>query len=204
MAGAITVGPRWPDWSGAGNWGLRGRDWQPGDRIAFGLRNGVDWVCCDQAALGLGLVPVPLYTTDNPENLAHILADSGARLLLLDSDLGWSGLAPGRAAFPQLQRVLCLTRQTVTPDDCIRTLADWLPRESAGLRDLVQDPGALATIVYTSGTTGRSKGVMQSHHGILWTAEAVLRRVPSRPTDCFLSFCRSPTALSEPWAITCR
>ena len=181
----------WSEMAGlVGRWqlGLAGEGLQPGDRIAFGIRNGVDWVCCDQAALGLGLVPVPLYTTDNPENHAYILADSGARLLLLDSDRSWSALAPRRPAFPQLQRVLCLTRQSPTPDDSIRTLADWLPGETAGLQDLVQDPDTLATIVYTSGTTGRSKGVMQSHHGILWAAEAVLRRVPARPTDTFLSF----------------
>lgn len=46
----------------------------------------------------------------------------------------------------------------------------------------------MATLVYTSGTTGRSKGVMQSHRAILWTAEAVLRRIPAYPSDSFLSF----------------
>ncbi len=168
--------------------GLAGEGLQPGDRVALSLRNGVDWVCCDQAALGLGLVPVPLYTTDSPANMAHILADSGARLLLIDSDRRWSDLAPGRAAYPALLRVLCLIREAPVVDEAVRYLADWLPRDAPGFQDRVEDPDALATIVYTSGTTGPSKGVMQSHRGILWTAEAVLRRIPAWPADCFLSF----------------
>ncbi len=168
--------------------GLAREGLQPGDRVALSLRNGVDWVCLDQAALGLGLVPVPLYTTDSPDNTAHILADSGARLLLLDSDRRWSELAAQRSAFPELRRVICLAREAPSRDEAVRYLDDWLPREAAELQDRVQDPDALATIVYTSGTTGPSKGVMQSHRGILWTAEAVLRRIPAWPSDSFLSF----------------
>ncbi|RLA16448.1 MAG: long-chain fatty acid--CoA ligase, partial [Gammaproteobacteria bacterium] len=53
-----------------------------GDRVAIMLRNCTDWVRFDQAALGLGLVVVPLYMQDRPENSAYVLNDSGARLLL--------------------------------------------------------------------------------------------------------------------------
>lgn len=168
--------------------GLECEGLQPGERVALSLRNGVDWICLDQAALGMGLVPVPLYTTDSPANMAHILADSGARLLLLDSDRRWADLAPGRAACPELRRVLCLAREAPSRDEAVRYVEDWLPGEPAELKDRVRDPEALATIVYTSGTTGPSKGVMQSHRGILWTAEAVLRRIPAWPSDSFLSF----------------
>ena len=44
----------------------------PGERVALLLRNSVEWVCCDQAALSVGLVVVPLYTTDNAESIAYI------------------------------------------------------------------------------------------------------------------------------------
>jgi long-chain acyl-CoA synthetase len=184
----------WSEMAGlVGRWqrGLEAEGLQAGDRVALSLRNGIDWVCCDLAALGLGLVPVPLYATDSPDNIAHILTDSGASLLVLDSDRRW--LALRDRPFPALRRVLCLTyeietRETEIAAEPLRLLADWLPREPAALQDRVQDPKALATLVYTSGTTGRSKGVMQSHRGILWTAEAVLRRIPAYPTDTFLSF----------------
>jgi len=81
-----------------------------GERVAVLLRNSVEWVCFDQAAQSLGLVVVPLYTTDNPENIAYILRDCDARVLLLRSSEQWQALAPLRARFPGLARVLCLER----------------------------------------------------------------------------------------------
>jgi long-chain acyl-CoA synthetase len=174
----------------AGRWqrALSAEGLQPGDRIALSVRNGTDWVCCDLATLGLGLISVPLYTTDSPANVAHILADSGARLLLLDSDSLWHVLARERSRFPALQRVICVRREADCDGDLVRALADWLPADALGFQDRSADPDALATIVYTSGTTGPPKGVMQSHRAILWTAEAVLRRIPAWMTDCFISF----------------
>src|SRR4051812_22842702 len=50
---------------------------KPGDRVAIMLRNSPEWVMCDMAALGLGLVVVPLYTQDRPDNLAYIVCNAG-------------------------------------------------------------------------------------------------------------------------------
>jgi len=160
----------------------------PGERVAISLPNGLDWVCFDQAALGLGLITVPLYTTDSAGNLAHILIDSAARLLLLDSDERWATLIPMRHRFPALRRVLCRSLGTADGDDLLRRVGDWLPATAGPPVDLTQDPDALATLVYTSGTTGPPKGVRLTHRNILWNAEAVLQRIPALPTDVFLSF----------------
>jgi long-chain acyl-CoA synthetase len=178
---------------------LAGEGLAPGDRVAMSLPNGVDWVCFDQAALALGLVTVPLYTTDSPGNLAHILSDSGARLVLLDSDAEWAGLQAHGTELPSLHRVLCRRVTGAVDDARLHGLADWLPAPvAAGEAPAVAgepahaaaptDPDALATLVYTSGTTGAPKGVMLSHRNILTNAEAVIRRIPPRPTDVFLSF----------------
>src|SRR5438309_11403170 len=59
---------------------LRAEGMAPGDRVALCLKNGIHWVAADQGALGLGLVVVPLYADDNPENVAWCLENSGARL----------------------------------------------------------------------------------------------------------------------------
>lgn len=168
--------------------GLAGEGLQPGDRVALSLPNGLDWVCFDLAALGLGLVTVPLYTTDSPGNLVHVLGDSGARLLLIDTDERWESLAPMRHRLPRLQRVLCAQLDAATDDEILRRLADWLPSDTGVPRVAIDDPNALATLVYTSGTTGPPKGVMLSHRNILSNAEAVLQRIPAWPTDVFLSF----------------
>jgi hypothetical protein len=94
----------------AGRWqaALASERLAPGDRVAVLAQNSVQWACFDIAALGLGLVVVTLYTTDSAGNIAYILGDSGTRLLLVGSVAQWNSLAPLRAEFPALERVLCL------------------------------------------------------------------------------------------------
>ena len=163
----------------------------PGERVAVLHGNSIEWVCFDLAAQSLGLVLVPLYTTDNPENIAYILGDCAARLLLVGEPGQWRLLVPLRARFPQLSRVLCLGESAGMPAAEgieVRFTGDWLlaPAQPVPMRDT--DPNELATIVYTSGTTGRPKGVMLSHRNILANAEAVTRIVPTYREDVFLSF----------------
>jgi long-chain acyl-CoA synthetase len=174
-----------------GRWqrALAGEALEPGDRVAIWLPNGIEWVCLDQAALSLALVGVPLYTSDSPANVAYILADSGCRLLVVAQPAQWQALSQYRDAIPALRRVICLA-----PDEAFRgdglalSLAAWLPGEAELREPSIADPNQLATIVYTSGTTGRPKGVMLSHRNILCDAEAIVRLVPTFREDVFLSF----------------
>ncbi|MDP2785402.1 MAG: long-chain fatty acid--CoA ligase [Sulfurimicrobium sp.] len=161
----------------------------PGERVAILLHNSVEWVCFDQAALSLGLVVVPLYPSDSPDNIAYILADSGARLLLLGTQGRWETLATLCAG---LDKVLCLRRPAaVTAGEiALECVEDWLARadQSAAISPHRADTHALATLVYTSGTSGQPKGVMLTHHNILWNAEAVLKAIPGYREDVYLSF----------------
>ena len=177
----------------AGRWraALARENLAPGERVAILLRNSIEWVCFDQAAQSLGLAVVPLYVTDNPENIAYILRDSDARALLLRTSDQWQALAPLRARFPGLARVLCLERATAAVAGAgieLSFVPDWLPAGAEAMSAGEVDAHALATIVYTSGTTGRPKGVMLSHYNVLCNAEAVLKIVPAYREDLFLSF----------------
>ncbi|HEV8518443.1 MAG TPA: long-chain fatty acid--CoA ligase, partial [Burkholderiales bacterium] len=143
----------------------------------------------DQAALGLGLIVVPLYTQDRPDNVAYIVRDSGCKLLLFGSRAQWHGFAEVRDQLTGLVRILILESQTETGDDPrLRPVGEWLPDDGGQTRHLPRDPGALATIVYTSGTTGRPKGVMLSHRNIVTNAAACLEIVTVGRDDTLLSF----------------
>ncbi|UCE89567.1 MAG: long-chain fatty acid--CoA ligase [Pseudomonadota bacterium] len=174
---------------------LRGEDLQPGDRVALQLRNCLEWVAFEQAALGLGLVVVPLYVDDRADNVAYILGDAGIKVLLLQTPAQWTKLVEASNAheLDTLQRVL-IHRQEATagaaaPDDeRLMPLADWLGAEHGGLHERGGDPNALATIVYTSGTTGRPKGVMLSHRNILTVADTSLQVIDANAADRLLSF----------------
>lgn len=160
---------------------------QPGDRVAVMLPNGREWVCFEQAALGIGLVVVPLYVNDRAENAAYILCDAGARLLLIGGAEQWEALREAREKLRSLACVV-VVKSFEDMDPLLTALSAWLPAEADELRTLEAEPNDLATIVYTSGTTGNPKGVMLTHHNILWNAHACARVFPVFCEDVFLSF----------------
>ncbi len=158
----------------------------PGERVGLCARNRLEWMLFDQAALGLGLVVVPLFYNDRPDNMAYCLSDAGAKLLLLEDGGLWPQM---RAAVPAIERVVCLSN---TPADDPRAVAvaGWLPAEGPGPCPGPARPDDLATLVYTSGTTGRPKGVMLSHRNIVTDLIGLMDAVPEildRPQR-FLSF----------------
>ncbi|MCU7936343.1 MAG: long-chain fatty acid--CoA ligase [Candidatus Thiodiazotropha sp. (ex Dulcina madagascariensis)] len=173
-------------WQGA----FQREELKPGDRVALMLRNCREWATFDLAAQGLGLVTVPIYTNDRPENIGYILQDAGVRLLLLENDEQWQELQQIRNQLAGLNRIVTLQR--VDPMGLQPRLAyieDWLPPASDDKMLALDIPSeSLASIVYTSGTTGRSKGVMLSHRNILWDIESGLKIIDLYPTDTFLSF----------------
>ncbi len=180
------MGERLARWQAA----FKREDLKPGDRVAMMLRNSIEWILFDIAAQGLGLVTVPLYTNDRAENIGYILQDAGVRLLLIENDEQWQSLQVIRNQLAGLNRIVILQR--VDPKGLQPRLAyidDWLPTEvgdEAVAIDISTD--ALATIVYTSGTTGRAKGVMLSHRNMLWDIESGLKIIDIYTTDVFLSF----------------
>jgi long-chain acyl-CoA synthetase len=160
-----------------------------GDRVAVMLRNSTEWVIFDQAALGLGLVVVPLYTQDRPDNVAYILQDSGCKVLLLGSHAQWTAFDEVRSQLGGLVRLLTVEPLPGVADDPrLQSIEQWLPEQGGETRHLPRGGDALATIVYTSGTTGKPKGVMLSHKNILSNAYAGLQVLTVRSEDSFLSF----------------
>ena len=164
----------------------------PGDCVAVMLKNCVDWVIFDQAALGLGLVTVPLYLDDSPENAAYILDRTGAKLLLIEGKFQHRKMADIAAASHSLELIISLE---APPADLgggrTRFVAahDWLDAAAGtALPTRALSANLLASIVYTSGTTGRAKGVMLTHANMLWNAYYATQCIALGEDDVFLSF----------------
>lgn len=158
-----------------------------GDRVALRLRNGRHWVIFDQAALGLGLVVVPLYVADRPGNANYVLQHSGATLLLVSDNRTWVELKNAGDGAGGVERVVVMSGSA--GDGLVRPVEEWLGDVRA--EELVcgqTAPDDLASIVYTSGTTGRPKGVMLSHRNMLSNAYSGLRSVAIGKDDLLLSF----------------
>jgi long-chain acyl-CoA synthetase len=164
---------------------------EAGDRVAVMLKNSREWVVFDQAAHGLGLITVPLYTDDRPDNVAYILQEAGVKLLVVDGRKQWSRLAGASDGLPTVNRIISvntIAEEDQPNDPRLESLSDWLFGLHGKLITREHGGDELATIVYTSGTTGRPKGVMLSHTNILFNASAGLKCAHVTGDDVLLSF----------------
>lgn len=167
---------------------LAGLGLQAGERVAIMLRNGPVWIAFDQAAMSLGLVTVPLYTVDRPDNLAYIVNDAGVKVLLFENAEQWQALCTVRDQLDGMVRFISVDKLAGTKDARLSAMSDFLP-VSATLRVAPDcSPNQMASIIYTSGTTGKPKGVMLSHLNMLSNAHACLDTFVVNGDDLFLSF----------------
>jgi long-chain acyl-CoA synthetase len=160
-----------------------------GQAVGIMLGNCREWVFMEQAAMALGLIVVPLFANDNAENAGYILHDADIQLLLINGDDHLKQLAPISNRLAGLRRIVTLqsgAAQSELSNLC--ALDAWLPADGPEFTPRAAQPNDLATIVYTSGTTGKPKGVMLSHRNILSNAYAGIRLVDVFPDDVFLSF----------------
>lgn len=160
-----------------------------GDRLALMLGNSPEWVVFEQAALSLGLIVVPLYANDRPENIGYILETTNSRVLLCPGITYYSYLAPVLQRLPDLQRIITADNCQISDDKRLACLPDWLtPAAQVPATPFIPEPHPTASIVFTSGTTGPPKGVMLSHRNILDNCYAGLQTMEIFPDDTFLSF----------------
>ncbi len=137
-------------------WGLR-----KGDRVAFFAGNAPDFVIAYLAVIRLGGVVVPINTRYQRVELSHILGDCTPRLVLTERSL-LPLLEEGRAGAPGPEATMLVGELAAWQGDCVKLDAP------------VVDGDDLALILYTSGTTGRSKGAMLTHNAILATITGLL------------------------------
>ena len=175
---------------------LAGLGLQRGDRVAIMLRNCPYWVMFDQAAMSLGLVVVPLYTVDRPDNIAYIVNNADIKVLLFENDEQWQALRTVRSrlggvkCFVSIATVSATVSATVNDGGELRlkSMTEFLPETARLQASQPCEANSLASIIYTSGTTGQPKGVMLSHANMLSNAHACLDFFPVNEDDIFLSF----------------
>ena len=176
---------RWP--AGRRRW--RPKNLRPGDRVAVMVRNCPEWMMFDQAALANGLVVVPLYTQDRAENIAYILRNAGVRLLLIGDQGHWESCSRCGASWTG-STASCRWSHIDAAGYQISRLnrGEWLP-DAADLTVRRGSPDDLATIVYTSGTTGAPRGSCSATEISFGTRTSGLRKSTCRgPDDVLLSF----------------
>ena len=167
--------------------GLQDLGLAPGERVAIYLEKRVETVVASFGSAAAGGVLVPINPILKPRQVAHILADSEARILLtsperlatLSAELGTESSGPEQVV---------LTGDPPSAGEERWSLHGWneLVR-SAEPTPPGLDEGSLAAILYTSGSTGRPKGVVLSHANLAIGARSVNEYLGNGPEDCLLA-----------------
>lgn len=168
-----------------------------GDRIAILSENRPEWALVDYAVLCFGGLDVPVYATLPPDQIGYILRDSGARAIFVSSAEQLAKILAVRDELPDLAKIITFD-EVLSDDPAVMTLREL---EALGAREEGEGRGAdfrerslqarpddLATILYTSGTTGPPKGVMLTHDNIYSNIRAVEPVLELTDADVALSF----------------
>ena len=175
--------------------GLRALGVAAGDRVGILSGNRREWQEADLAILSDGAISVPVYPTSAPPQIGHILADSASAVCFVESADHLRRVLAQREQLPELRHVVVFDDGIDADDEIVLSYAELcglgaelLAREGADRPRSAVRPDDVATLVYTSGTTGPPKGAVLTHANIMATLGAVTRIVPLSVEDRFLSF----------------
>jgi long-chain acyl-CoA synthetase len=158
--------------------GLAALGLERGDKVALLAETRPEWTLSDGALLAAGCTVVPVYHTNSPEECRYVIEHSGARAIVCEDAGQLEKVEAVRAQLPALEHVITIepTGRTPTLDD-IRARAGEVDPDLPAARGRGASRDDVATIVYTSGTTGPPKGCMLTHGNVLSTMEAYVTQV---------------------------
>ena len=154
--------------------GLIASGLEPGDPVGIMSPTRPEWTIADLAVLAAAGVTVPMYETDSAQRCAWVLGNTEARLVLAGSHELAERVAAAREEVGRPEELLVLDEGALD-ELAARGDDDDLAELERRLEELSGD--AVASIVHTSGTTGRPKGCVLTHHNLVWTTRQALAAV---------------------------
>ncbi|MEU4403417.1 AMP-dependent synthetase/ligase [Streptosporangium sp. NPDC023963] len=143
---------------------------EPGDRVALMSRTRYEWTVIDYAIWTAGAVGVPIYESSSADQVAWIISDSGAKAVFAELESHEETIREDAAGLPGLKNIWRIESGAL---DELTALGAEVPDGTLAERRTGRGIADLATIVYTSGTTGRPKGCSLTHDNLLFTARNV-------------------------------
>ncbi|MGQ9800218.1 MAG: AMP-dependent synthetase/ligase [Candidatus Saccharicenans sp.] len=174
--------------------GLRTLGLKREDKLIILSENRPEWVMVDLAAICLGAVTVPIYTSLTPQQIRYIINDSEARFVVCSNPEMWAKLEVIKPELPLVVKYIMIEDAAPTGVLLLKEvekegekLNQQNPEEFEKIA-LSIGPDDLATIIYTSGTTGVPKGAMLSHYNLVSNVQALRSVIEFTNKDTALSF----------------
>ena len=164
---------------------LQSQGMKKGDHVALVSKNCAEWIITDVAIWMAGGVSVPLYPTLVAETVRQIMEHSESKFLFVGKLDDWDMM---KAGVPDGVQQIALS---LAPDDALQAFPKWpdIIRDTAPLAEInVPDLKDLATIVYTSGTTGMPKGVMHDFESLSAVGEKMIKVYDLKPDERMISY----------------
>lgn len=150
-----------------------------GDRVAILCSTRAEWTFADCGALCAGAVVVPVYHTNSAEECAYVLGHSETRAIFCEDAAQAQKIDQARERLPRLEHVIVIDGQApgAIALSELRERGGDVPQDAVRERVRSVSAGDVATLVYTSGTTGPPKGCLITHRNLLFTARAYAERL---------------------------
>lgn len=173
--------------------GLKSLGVEPSDRVVIFSNTRLEWAAFDMAILGLGAITVPIYQSSHPKDLEFIIKETEPKVIIFESKELYARYQTVSSAFtfePKLVGIQYSDETVISWSDFTKSGQDYLKShpaffETSCLNTKIDD---LATLVYTSGTTGTPKGVCLHHEQIISEVSEVFRIIDVDDRDKSLSF----------------
>ncbi len=166
--------------------GLQSLGVKKGDRVALLSVSRSEWALSDIAILSLGAVTVPIYPSNTSEDVQYVLTDSEAKVVIVENETQFEKIKN----FKSLEHIVSIEK---LPHSKVISLDELGKRGKTLPFDLEKEienvsPGDMATLVYTSGTTGKPKGAILTHGNLVSEVADIEDAFPVSSSDVFLSF----------------
>ncbi|RZJ43411.1 MAG: long-chain fatty acid--CoA ligase, partial [Chryseobacterium sp.] len=151
---------------------LKNNGVEENDKVAIYADNSAEWMIFDLAAMSIGAITVPIYSTNNAEQAEYIINDSQSKAVLVGNQAQYDACFEIVQKENSLQTIIVSKKAVWVKKEHTFYLEDFIAKSSSKLEIVKKEFDDLATIIYTSGTTGTPKGVMLSHGNFLKSFDA--------------------------------
>lgn len=184
---------------------LKNNGVEENDKVAIYADNSAEWMIFDLAALSIGAVTVPIYSTNNAEQAEYIINDSQAKIILVANQMQYDSCFEIAQKENSLQTIIVSKKAVWVKKEHTFYLEDFIAKSSPKLDIIHKELDDVATLIYTSGTTGTPKGVMLTHGNFINAFDAHFEffKFKNFEEELSLAFLPLTHVFERSWSLLC-